>query len=197
MALRLIASRPVAAVIALIAGLGLLAIGVGPAGAESPLDVAEEVAEDGVYVAFGRGSVDETALIAAVDDARFDGLRIVVVLPNDPQPTASAFARRIQEATEADVALVFPEDGPLESHVIDDLSGGRIRATERARALSDPARAVQAFAEELTVEREAGTPEIVGRIINWVILLALVVGLIVAVEQAIERIKRNRAEARV
>lgn len=159
--------------------------------AESPIDVAEEVADDGVFVGFGRRDIDEESLIAAVEDARFDGLRIVAVAPRDPQPTPKAFARRIQEQTDADAALVFPDEGPLETYVIEDLSAARIRATESARQFSDPARAVQAFTAEVGSTRDAGTPEIVGQIMRVLVLLTLVVGVVVALEQAVALLKRT------
>ncbi len=189
---RLIVRALLALVIPALCVLGF----AGPARAESPTEVAEELAEDGVYVGIGRGSIDETALIAAVEEARFEGLRVVVVMPNDPQPSASAFARRIQEASEADAALVFPEEGQLETYVVDDLSGSRIRATERARQLSDPARAVEAFTEELMAENEAGTPAIVGRLINALILFTLIVGAVVAAELIMDRTRKSKPETK-
>jgi len=161
------------------------------AAAETPSRVAQEAAEDGVFVAIGRDDVDEAALVAAVEDASFDGLRLVVVVPRDPQPTAKAFARRVQELTEADAALVFPEEGPLETYVIDELSSSRIRATEAARGLDDPARAVAAFVDEATSVRDAGTPEILRQIINALLLMALVVGVVVGIEVLASRTRRT------
>lgn len=167
----------------------VLALGLGAAAAaESPSDVAKGAADDGVFVGPGRGrDVDEEALIRAVENARSSGLEVVAVLPADPQPTPSAFARRVQEQTEADAALVFPRDGPLETYVVEDLSAARIRATERARGFLQPAQAVEAFAAEVASERDTGTPAIVGRIINVVIVLALTIGVVVAIEQLISR----------
>lgn len=164
---------------------------VGPAAAESPIEVADELADDGVFVSFLRREVDEEALIAAVEDARFDGLRLVAVVPSDPQPTPGAFARRIQEQTDADAAIVFPAEGPLETYVIDDLSSSRIRATEAARQFADPARAVEAFATELGSTREAGTPEIVNEIMRALVLMALVIGVVVVIEQIVAHFKKS------
>lgn len=166
------------------------------ASAESPIEVAEEVADDGVFVGFGRPGIDEEALIAAVEDARFDGLRLVAIVPRDPQPSAAAFARRVQEQTDADAALVFPREGALETYVIEDLSPSRIRATEAAREFTDPARAVQAFADEVLTEREEATPEIVGQILNALVLMTLVVGVVVALEQGITRLRRPAKNAK-
>lgn len=174
----------------------LLVLFIGPASAESPIAVGDEVADDGVYVAFLRRDIDEAALIAAVEDARFDGLRLVAVAPTDPQPTASAFARRVQEQTDADAAIIFPSEGPLETYVIDDLSSSRIRATEAARQFTDPARAVQAFATELGSVRESETPEIVNEVMRALVIMALVIGLIVFIEQTIAAVKKsNRKKA--
>ncbi|MGI9598379.1 MAG: DUF6676 family protein [Acidimicrobiales bacterium] len=186
------ASRLAAALLA--ASLALLLF-VPAAGAESPSTVAEELADDGVFIGFGRGEVDEEALIAAVEDARFDGLRLVVVVPRDPQPTPAAFARRIQEQTEADAAIVFPSEGALETYVIEDLSTSRIRATEAAREFADPARAVTAFATEMSSTRETGTPAIVNQIMRVLVLMALVIGVVVAIEQGIALLKRQTSKA--
>ena len=164
--------------------------------AETPGRVAEGVEDDGVFVGFQRTDIDEAALIAAVEDVRFDGLRLIAVAPRDPQPTAAAFARRIQEETDADAALVFPVDGQLETYVIEDLNGDRVRATLAAREFADPARAVEAFAAEITTERESETPEIVGQVMNALVLMALVIGVVVAIEQIVAMIKRSRAAAR-
>ncbi len=166
-------------------------LAIGPAAAESPISVADELADDGVFVAFLRRDVDEEALIAAVEDARFDGLRLVAVVPNDPQPTPSAFARRIQEQTDADAAIVFPKEGPLETYVIEDLSSSRIRATEAAREFTEPSRAVEAFATELRSTREAGTPAIVNQIMRALVMMALVIGVVVVIEQSVAHFKRS------
>ncbi len=173
-------------------GVVVLATGALPASAESPSRVADGLADDGVFVGFGRdGDVDEAALAAAVADARRNDLDLVVVVPRDPQPSAKAFARRIQERTEADVAIVFPSEGPLEAYVIDELSSARPRAIEAARVLADPARAVATFAEEVATTEPAERPPIVGQIIRALVICSLLIGAIVAVELAIDRVRRT------
>ncbi|MEM7272032.1 MAG: hypothetical protein AAF547_03030 [Actinomycetota bacterium] len=186
--LRATASLGAAMVVAAI----LTLLPFGPAAAEAPSTVAQGVEDDGVYIGFQRRDIDEEALVAAVEDARFDGLRLVAVAPRDPQPSAKAFARRVQEETDADAALIFAPDGRLETYVIDDLASARIRATEAARAFSDPARAVEAFATELTSTREPETPEIVRQLMNALVLMALVIGVVVAIEQIVLRFRRSR-----
>lgn len=164
--------------------------------AEAPSEVAEELEDDGVFIGFGRREIDEAALIAAVEDARFDGLRLVAVAPRDPQPTAAAFARRIQEHTDADAAIIFPIEGVLETYVIEDLSTSRIRATEAAREFDDPARAVEAFALEIGSKRETGTPQIVDDIIRALVLMALVIGVVVLIEQGLALLKRSTSKTK-
>lgn len=186
------ATTPLARSLALVvaAVVATLALGPSAASAESPSRVADGLVDDGVFVGFGRDDVDEADLAAAVADARGDGLDLVVVVPRDPQPTAKAFARRVQEWTEADVALVFPSDGPLEAYVIDELSSARPRAMEAARILDDPARAVATFAEELDPDESSGRPAIVGQIIRALVICSLLIGAVVAIELAIGRVRR-------
>ncbi len=184
------------------ASLALAAAVVGlwsaPAAAESPTEVAEQLADDGVFVSRARSDIDEDALIRAVQDVRFDGLRLVAVAPIDPQPDGKSYARRIREVVDADAALLFLDDGTLETAVIEDLSGGRTRATQRARAASDPGRAVLVFAQELTTEPERGRPALVSRLILAVILLAVVISIITVLEQAVRLARaRRRADRRV
>ena len=180
----------------LLPALVVAAIAIGlwsaPAAAESPTEVAEQLADDGVFVSRARSDIDESALIRAVQDVRFDGLRLVAVAPIDPQPDGKAYARRIREVVDADAALIFLDDGSLEANVIEDLSGGRIRATERARAATDPGRAVLVFGRELTAEPEQGRPVLVSRLILAAIMLAVVIGIVTALEQAVRRAKAIR-----
>ncbi len=184
------------AVVALSLGVAVW-LPISPAMAESPVALSEELADDGVYVSRVRTEIDEEALEAAVQEVRFDGLRLVAVAPIDPQPDGEAFARRIQEAVDSDAAIIFMPDGTLETFVIDELAPARIRATEKARAIADPARATLAFAEELTSVRVAEQPALVGRLIRWLILLGLTIGGVVAIEQAIAANRRRRAEQKV
>ncbi len=161
--------------------LGLISLAP-TAQAESPLDVAEELADDGVFVARARTDIDEESLASAIQQARFDGLRIVAVAPIDPQPSGSAYARRIQEVVDADAALVFLEDEPLETFVVNELSGGHIRAQQRARAVTDPGRAVLTFAQELTAEQQPSRPALIRQLMLLALLLAAVVGAMMLLE---------------
>jgi len=171
---------------------GLWAI---PAASETPSQVEVDTQVDGVHVARSRQSdVDEAALIAAVEDARFDGLRIVISVPRDPQPDAASFARRVQEKTDADIALVFPEEGPLESYVIEDLEEHHTRAITTARTRSSPVDATATFVAEITTDPDIETPAIIGQVVSAVILFGLGLGLLVGAEQLISWLRRRRDE---
>ncbi|MEM9561554.1 MAG: hypothetical protein AAGA93_02985 [Actinomycetota bacterium] len=186
---------PTLAAVGLLLGF-LLGVGLGLGGAasaESPTRVADGLVDDGVFVGFGRNDVDEATLVAAVADAQDRGLDLVVVVPRDPQPSAKAFARRIQEKTEAEVALVFPLDGPVEAYVLEDLSSARPRALDAARALDEPAAAIDAFAVELTTIDDSGRPPIVGQIFRALVVFSLLIGVVVAIELVVSRLRRPAA----
>ncbi|MEM8923966.1 MAG: DUF6676 family protein [Actinomycetota bacterium] len=166
-----------------------LALAAPPAAAESPTEVAAELQLDGVFVAPGR-EADEAALTQTVQEARARGIRVVVVLPNDPQPTVASFARRVMEAADADAAVIFPAEGGLEAHTIEEFESANLRAESAARSKSTPADAVEAYAEQLLTEPERRVPPIVGQVITIVILLALVLAAAVASEQLLRRMLR-------
>ncbi len=188
-------------VAAFTAALGLTAIlllgpgVIAPAGAESPTEVAEDLAVDGVFLAPGR-VLDEEGLIVAVQEARARGLRMVVVAPNDPQPTASAFARRVAEASDADVAIVFPREGGLEAFAVDDFESGHLRALGAARAQATPLGAVQAYTAEVLSEPERPVPPIISQLVTVLVLLALILGAVVAIEQLLRRLLRRGGRGR-
>jgi hypothetical protein len=171
----------------------LLAVGLvlpgGPVGAETPTEVADETLTDGVYIGFGRSRDDEAALKTAVERASFDGINLVVVKPADPQPTARAFARRVQEQTEADAALVFPVEGAMEAYVADDFGDSALRAVNAGRDATDPVSAVEAFTEALTTEPEVETPPIVRQVALVLVAATLTIAAIAAIEA---RFFRNR-----
>jgi hypothetical protein len=182
-----------------IAGLMLSLLAVvataAPAGAETPDLVAEEVADDGVYVASIRDDLDEEQLATAVQQARARGLRLIVVAPFDPQPDPAAFARRVQEASDADAALVFTAEGGVEAHVIDDLESAHFRALAAARSKAAALDAVEVYTVELLAEPSRDLPPIVNQIISIVVILALVLAGAVALEQVFRRTRRSARRA--
>ena len=159
---------------------------------ESPLDLAEDLAVDGVYLAPGRTEIDEAAIADLVREARARGLRLVVVAPNDPQPNAEAFARRVLEASDADAALVFPPEGGLEANVIDEFESASLRALAAGRANVSPEAAVEAYTEELLVEPVRALPPIIGQLVRGVLFLALILAAAVGIEQLLRRIFPKR-----
>lgn len=172
------------------------AIGASPASAEDPSVIAEAVSEDGVFVAPGRSEIDEAELEAVVQNLRFQALRVVVVAPNDPQPSSAAFARRIQEATDADIAIVFPPESEdeevevrVEAFVIDDLQENHYRALQEARGFSDPARSVEAFGKEIQAEREVERPAIIGQLLWALALMGIGLIVIFGLERAVAAAK--------
>lgn len=176
--------RGVAVLVAAV--LAALAFPAAPAGAEDPLEVAEELAFDGVFVAPGR-DIDEAGMAAAVQQARARGLNLAVIAPRDPQPTVSAFARRVQEAAGADVAIVFPTEGGIEAHAIEEFESAHIRSLTAARAKATPVEAVETYTEELLTEPTTRLPPIISQLVTIVVLLALVLVAAVAIEQLLRR----------
>jgi len=172
-----------------VVGLGLAAVLAGPpaALAESPTQLASELAIDGAYVAPERTDVTEADLVEQTNHARALGLRLVVVVPSDPRPSPEAFARRILEATDSDVALVFPPGGGLEASVADDLQSQSLRALSAARSKADPVLATEVYIDTVLAEPSRSVPAVVSRTILGVLVLAVVLGGVVLLEQAIRR----------
>jgi len=175
-----------------------------PAQAETPAAVVMELDVDGVFIARSRSAEhDEQAMRQSIERARAMGLRVVVAAPVDPQPSPLAFARRILEASDADVALVYPPEGGLETFVIDDFESAQFRALAAARSKSGDAAAIDAFVEELVAEPAQPVPEIVRRLVLIMMALAIILAVLVVLESLLRprrrraRIKRQAAEATV
>jgi hypothetical protein len=165
----------------------LVVTGAVAAEAESPQVVAGELAIDGAYVAPERSDVDEALLVEQANQARALGLRLVVVVPNDPQPDPKAFARRVLEASDTDVALVFPPGGGLEADVVEGLESDSFRALAAARSKADPVVATEVFTRELLAEPDRPVPPVVSRTILTVLILAGVLAAAVILEQTLRR----------
>ena len=163
------------------------------ASAENPNDILADLADDGVYVAARRtAEVDPALLLPVIERARVEGLSMYVLWPIEPQPTTSAFARRIQEAADVDVVLVFGPDGSLGSFVSEDYEDDAVRATNAARGLDAPVAVADAYLTGLLVEPERDRPVIVNDLVRWI---AILLGVLVAGavgEQAIRQYKKSR-----
>lgn len=184
-------------------GAGLAALGgalfaalVGPTAAlaESPTQLATELAIDGAYVAPERTDVSEADLVEQTNHARALGLRLVVVVPNDPRPSAEAFARRILEATNSDVALVFPPGGGLEASVTGDLQSQSLRALSAARSKADPVLATEVYVDTVLAEPSRSVPAVVSRTLLAVLILAVGLGATVLLEQGLRRGGRSAGD---
>ncbi len=188
--MRRVAEVVVAGSVLLLAVFGLLAA---PAAAEHPSEVVAELADDGVYVAPGRvADADPDGVTPVISQAQADGVSMGVVWPDDPQPNTAAFARRVQEAGDLDVVLVFGPDGAFGSFVAEDYEDDAIRAANAARDAATPAGKAEAFLTGLLEEPVRERPEIINTLVRWIAILlaALVAGAIG--EQMIRQYKRNR-----
>ncbi len=162
-----------------------------PASAEAPVDVVTG-ASDGVYVAPGR-DYDAEELRAVVERAQASGITMLIAAPADPQPDAAAFALRLRQLAEIDVALVFGLEGEVKGSVSDDYFDGFARAEKAAAAATTPAQAADDFFGELLEQPPGGLPDIVKDVARWVMILAVVVALASAAEMALR--SRQRTEA--
>jgi len=173
--------------------VAVFALTIHPAAAENPIDIVPELVDDGIYIASSRSSeADPEMFIPVVERARAAGVSMAVVWPQDPQPNTGAFARRVQEASLADVVLVFGPDDAFGSFVAEDFEEDSIRAASAARDESEPVAKASAYLTGLLEEPIRSRPEIVDQLVRWIILLlaALVVGAVG--EQMIRAFKKSR-----
>lgn len=161
--------------------------------AENPVDVVSELADDGVYIASSRaGDADPSAVILVIQRAQAEGLTMGILWPSEPQPTTSAFARRVQEAGEMDVVLVFGPDGEFGSFVAEDYEDGSIRAVNAARAAVSPSAKADAFLTGLLEEPVRERPAIINSLVRWIAILLAALVVAAVGEQMIRQYKRSR-----
>lgn len=159
----------------------------GPVEAELPSEVVEGAGDDGVFVAPGVEGHDEAALASVVDDARRLDLKMLLVAPEEPLPTAEAFALRVMQAADADIAVVFAPDGQIQASVEDDLRDREVAALEAARSASSSHDAAAAYLSALTAERDDSLPGTVRWIVTVVIILFLLLVAATVFEQFVRR----------
>ena len=87
-------------------------------GAENISFVIDEVSADGVYVGKTMTHIDEAELVETVRQIGTD-YKVIVIAPDNPQPSAAAFARRIGEQTNTPV-LLFRKGDRAVSHLPTD-----------------------------------------------------------------------------
>lgn len=177
--------------------VALFALTAMPAAAENPGDLLPELADDGVYIAPSRSSEAEPGMfLPVIEQARADGVSLVVLWPDDPQPNTGAFARRMQEASMIDVVLVFGPEDAFGTFVAEDYEEGSIRASAAARRTAEPAAKASAFLNGLLEEPIRERPAIINDVVRWIVilLLALVVGAVG--EQMIRQYKKSRKRSK-
>jgi hypothetical protein len=164
---------------------------LGPALAENPSEVVAELADDGVYIAAVRTTeADPASFLPVIERARSEGLSMIVLFPEEPQPSTAAFARRMQETTNVDVALVFGPDGVLGVFVSEDYEDATIRATSAARELTEPVESADAFLTGLLEEPVRERPVIINDLVRWIVILLGVLVAGAVGEQAIRQYKK-------
>ncbi len=151
--------------------------------AETPTEVIEASADTGVFIARSRQDVEAETFARALDSARVAGLKLIVVVPAEPQPDARAFALRVRQAgDEVDAVLVVDTDGLIYTSVGEDYSDAASRAGDAAESGLAPGRAASAFVHELTVELVVEKPALFARVMNWAALLMVVLAVAVLLE---------------
>ncbi len=160
----------------------------GPAGAEPVEAVAEEVADDGIYVARGRTADFDTAQwTSVIAEAAAEGIQMIVLAPAESIPNDRAFALRVRQKVDADVAILFGLEGGVEASVREELSSDSHRALAAAREATDPGTSVAAYLDGLLIEPERKVPEVVRTIALGVFLLVVILGVIVFIELAMRQ----------
>ncbi len=171
----------------------LSALVAAPAAAETPSEVVAETTGDGIYIAnTRRNAFDVSMFQPTVDAAAREGIRMIVAVPFDPVPTTTAFARRIREASDADVALVFGPDGVLGADVSEDYEDDEVRALSAARERTTPEGQAEAFLVGLTTEPVRERPEIIDTVVRWIVILLVVLIAAALLEQGVRQAKRAR-----
>lgn len=166
--------------------------------AEQPKPVIESLAGDGVFVHSRRAAdVDREALAGVVDDARSLGYSMAIVVPLDPLPELRSFVLRIQQGGEFDIVLGYGLDGEVEASTSEAFGNSdRLSALSATRTTTGGAEELAArFLTELTTEPEAELPDTVRTIIRWVVILLVLLGVVIALEQLWRaRSRRGRDE---
>lgn len=180
---------------ALVLGLLGMFLWMAPVGAETPTEVVEETAGDGIYIARGADPVDESLLIPVVERAQREGIEMVIISPRDPQPDPESFALRVRQAADADVALSLGPEGRIYASVVEDYEDGIIRALNAAEAAAGPEAAADVFLTELTTEPDRPLPEVIRTVVKTVIYLVVLLLLAAIAEQLFRRWRRNRSLA--
>ncbi len=170
--------------VTLFGGLALLSPG---ASAEPPSLVVERSAADGVYVSPARFMFDEATFTPIVDEARNQGLVLVIAVPFEAPPNTNAFARRVREAADVDAAIVFGPDDIIAGDASEDYEDNLVRAINSARAAATPEAAASSFVTELVTEPVRERPAFLFTVRRWVVVLVLIVVIASVLEFVLRR----------
>ncbi len=154
---------------------------------ETPTKLAEKLEDTGVYIGPGRSDVEAGSFEQAVKRAEEEGIEIIVLVPDRPEPDASAFARRMQERTNVDAAIVFPpDDGQVQAYASDEFESSRTRALDKAQEEDDRSTVLDVYVSELNSGGSRSVP-------IFVLALVLVVfGLLYAAYASSSMLDRER-----
>ncbi len=146
-----------------------------PSLAEQPSLIVAETADDGTYVAASRqATFNESMFVEVIARARSMGISLIVVVPDEAEPSTTAFALRSREAADVDVAIVFGPDELFAADVADEYEETGARALNAAREANTPTDKIDVFLTDLTTEPERLRPAMVNRVVRWVVTLLLI-----------------------
>lgn len=178
--------RPFRRVVPCLATLLVLVVIAPAAEAEQPKPVIESLAGDGVFVHSRRAAeVDREVLAGVVDNARSLGYSMAIVVPLDPLPELRAFVLRVQQGGEFDIVLGYGLDGEVEASTSEAFGNSdRLSALSATRTTTGGAEELAArFLTELTTDPETELPDTVRTIIRWVVVMLVLLGVTIALEQ--------------
>lgn len=181
----------------LLVGLVAVLLAGAPVSAERPSEViADADANGGVYVAPSMGEFDEEQIASIISRTQIEGVRLLVIAPQEAEPDSEAFALRVRQAADTDAVLLFDAEGTAWASVAADYDDGFVRALAAARAAPSPEEAAEAFVQQLLIEPERPLPEIISTVIRWTIYLLVALGLAAVAEQILRRRRQLARQSR-
>ncbi len=173
----------------------------GSAAAETPIDVVDAVADDGVYIAPGfKIDADEAEIATAIAEARRNGLEIVAIAPIAPLPDAESFGLRVLQASGTagyDAVVVFSEDGNHQIAVVDEYKDRILRSIEAAQQAPNAADSISAVVTALLAEPEPSVPAAIDVVSGWVFTLIAILAAAVVLDVMWRQRLRRRYQERI
>ncbi len=173
----------------------------GPAAAETPIEVANAVADDGVYIAAGFDiDAEEADIAVAIAEARREGLEIIAIAPRSPQPDAESFGLRVLQASGTagyDAVVVFTEDGQHQVVVIDEYKNRILRSIEAAQQAPNAAASISAVTTAMLAEPDPSVPAAIDVVSGWVFTLIAILAIAVILDVLWRQHLRRRYQQRI